>query len=157
MSEQMKVYDWDDEITTDGQETPESVLLPDGNYPFEVIKVEKGNYDGSRSIPPCNCVKVFLRVDGGELGKSLCVETLYLCEKMEWKAASFFRAIGLKKHGEPIRWRQIDHAPGERGRCQVYVDTYTGQNGEERKNNKIRRFFDPEEQAPQKAYKRGSF
>lgn len=154
---EMRVYDWDDEITTDGYASEESVVLPKGNYPFEVIKTEKFFYDGKGSLPACNAVKVYLRVDGGDLGKALCVENLYLCEKMEWKAASFFRSIGLKKHGEPIKWRLIDHADGERGRCSIYVDTYTS-NGQERQNNKIDRFFDPSEPAaPKKTFTKGSF
>ena len=35
MAEEIKVYDWDDMITDDGQETYESVVLPEGKYPFE--------------------------------------------------------------------------------------------------------------------------
>jgi len=158
MAEQMKTYDWDDEITNDGQESYESVLLPEGNYPFEVIKVEKAYYDGSDKLPPCHLAKVFIRVDGGDLGSSLCVENLYLCEKTEWKAAAFLRSVGLKKHGEPIAWRKLsDNAVGETGRCKIYVDTYKGKNGDEMKINKIDRFFDKEEQAPKKEFTKGKF
>lgn len=156
MSEQMKTYGWDDDIIEDGGESLESVLLPEGNYPFEVIKVEKGWYDGSKTIPACNMAKVFLRIDGGERGKGLVVENLYLCERMIWKVSAFFRAVGLKKHGEAVNTRMFDHCAGEHGRCQIYVDTYTV-GVEERQNNKLRRFFDPEETAPQRAYKKGSF
>lgn len=158
MSEiQMKTYDWDDDIVEDGGESLESVLLPEGNYPFEVVKVEKTWYDGSKTIPPCNMAKVFLRVDGGERGKGLVVENLYLCERMIWKVSAFFRSIGMKKHGEPVNARQFDHCQGEHGRCQIFVDTYTTQNGEQRQNNKLRRFFDPEEAGPQRAFKKGAF
>lgn len=151
-----KVYDFDDMITTDGEESYESVVLPEGNYPFEVIKTEKAFYDGSSKMPPCNMVKVFIRVDGGELGKALAVENLYLCEKTEWKAAAFLRSVGLKKHGEPIQWKRLTQADGESGRCQVYVDEYEGKNGKV-KSNKIRRFFDPEERTAKKAFKKGDF
>ena len=64
-NENLKTYDWDDvtELTEEqergGQET---TVLPDGKYPFEVIKVEKGWYDGGAKIPACNMAKVFLRV-----------------------------------------------------------------------------------------------
>lgn len=146
MSEtEMKVFDWDDEIINDGDGSEESVVLPEGNYPFEVVKAEKSFYQPGpkSSLPPCNMVKVFLRVDGGDLGKSLVVENLYLCESMEWKGAAFFRSIGMKKHDEPIKWRQIDHVDGERGRCRIRVDTFTGKDGKERQNNKLDRFFDP--------------
>jgi hypothetical protein len=75
---------------------------------------------------------------------------------MEWKAAAFFRSVGLKKHDEPIKWRMIDHCDGERGRCQIRVDKFTGNDGQERENNKLVRFFD-KEAAPAKKWSKGSF
>ena len=157
MAENMKVYDWDDEITNDGEESFETELLPAGNYNFEVIKVEKGFFDGSEKLPPCNKATVYLRIDGGELGTGLCVEQLFLCEKCEWKAAAFMRSIGLKKHDEPIPWRQLTHCDGETGRCKILVDEFKSNNGELRRNNKIDKFYDKEDQAPKKEFKRGAF
>ena len=101
--------------------------------------------------------KVYLRVDGGELGKALCVENIYLLERLEWKAAAFLRSIGLKKHGEPIAWRQLVHCDGEKGRCRVYVDEYKGRDGETKQSNKVKNFFDKEEQKPKKEFKKGAF
>ena len=153
-----KILSWDDEIQNDGEFSgEESVVLPEGNYDFEVSKTEQAWYDGSQKIPACNMAKVYLRVDGGELGKSLCVENIYLLERLEWKAAAFLRSIGLKKHGEPIAWRQLVHCDGEKGRCHVYVDEYTGRDGETRQSNKIKNFFDKEEQKPKKEFKKGAF
>jgi hypothetical protein len=152
-----KILGWDDEIQSDGEYSgEESVVLPEGNYDFEVIKTEQAWYDGSAKIPACNMAKVFLRVDGGELGKALCVENIYLLERLEWKAAAFLRAIGLKKHGEPIAWRQLTQCDGEKGRCKIYVDDYK-KDGETRQSNKVRNFYDKEEQPPKKAYKKGAF
>ena len=157
-NEENKVIGWDDEIQNDGEYSgEESVVLPEGNYPFEVIKTDQAWYDGSAKIPACNMAKVFLRIDGGELGKALCVENIYLLEKLEWKAAAFLRSIGLKKHGEPIAWRQLVHCDGETGRCKIYVDEYKGRDGDMKQSNKIRSFFDKEEQAPKKAFKKGAF
>ena len=153
-----KVLGWDDEIQSDGEYSgEETVVLPEGNYDFEVIKTEQAWYDGSKKIPACNMAKVFLRVDGGELGKALCVENIYLLERLEWKAASFLRAIGLKKHGEPIAWRKLIHCDGETGRCHIYVDEYEGNDGKTKTSNKVKNFFDKEEQAPKKAFKKGAF
>ena len=153
-----KILGWDDEIQNDGEYSgEETTVLPDGKYPFEVIKTEQAWYDGSAKIPACNMAKVFLRIDGGELGKALCVENIYLLERLEWKAAAFLRSIGLKKHGEPIAWRQLVHCDGETGRCQIYVDEYVGKDGTKKQSNKIKNFFDKEEQAPKKAYKKGDF
>lgn len=157
MSEEVKVIDWDDEIVNDGEYSgEETVVLPEGNYPFEVIKTEKAWYDGSDKLPACNMAKVFLRIDGGELGKALCVEQIFLLDRLEWKAAAFLRSIGLKKHGEPVAWRQLTHCDGETGRCHIYVDTYK-KGDEEKQSNKVKNFFDKEEQAPKKAFKKGSF
>lgn len=161
MADNERIIDWDDEITNDGDFSgEETVVLPEGNYPFEVIKTEQIWYDGSAKVPACNMAKVYLRIDGGDLGTSLCVENIYLLEKMEWKAAAFLRSIGLKKHGEKTVWRKLLHCDGERGRCKIYVDKYT-KDGEEKKSNKIKTFFDKdeskEEQAPKKAFKKGAF
>jgi hypothetical protein len=152
-----KVLGWDDEIRNDGEYSgEENVILPEGNYDFEVIKTEKAWFDGSAKIPACNMAKVYLRIDGGELGKALCVENIYLLERLEWKAAAFLRAIGLKKHGEPIAWRQLTQCDGEKGRCKIYVDDYK-KDGETRQSNKVKNFYDKEEQPPKKAYKKGAF
>lgn len=156
-NEEVKVYDWDDEITNDGYESTEVVTLPEGNYPFKVIKVDKSFYDGSSKIPPCNMAKVTMLIDGGELGNGMCTENLYLTEKQEWKAAQFLRSIGLKKHGEPVKWRLIADCTGEEGRCRVIVDKFTDKNNNERENNKVDKYFDKEEQAPKKEFKRGAF
>ena len=157
-NENEKIIGWDDEILNDGEySSEENVVLPEGNYDFEVIKTEQAWFDGSQKIPACNMAKVVLRVDGGELGKALCVENIYLLERLEWKAAAFLRAIGLKKHGEPIAWRQLVHCDGERGRCHVYVDEFTGRDGETKQSNKVKNFFDKDEQKPKKEFKRGAF
>lgn len=167
MSEmEQKVFDWDDEIIDDGQSTPETVILPAGNYDFTVIKTEKGFFQPKPGgkIPACNKVDVYLRLDGGELGTGFAVQTLFLCEKQAWKAAAFFRALGMRKHDEPLRWRDIEHVDGEHGRCKVYVDSYES-NGQTRQNNKVDRFYDPDDSkitptpapAPKKAWQKGAF
>ena len=49
-----KVLGWDDEIQNDGEYSgEESVILPEGNYDFEVIKTEKSFYQpGPKSSLP---------------------------------------------------------------------------------------------------------
>lgn len=159
--EKMKVFDWDDvSAITEEEERggAETTVLPDGKYPFEVIKVEKAYYDGSAKIPACNMAKVYMRIDGGELGMGLVVENIYLVDKFQWKAAAFLRSIGLKKHGEDIQWRKLVQCDGERGRCEIYVDEYEKKDGSGKgQSNKLRRFFDKEEEPPKKAFKKGAF
>lgn len=155
---EQKAMDWDDVIKDDGEYSgEETVVLPEGNYPFEVIKTEKSWYDGSSKIPACNMAKVYLRVDGGELGKTLCVENIYLLDRLEWKAAAFLRSVGMKKHGEPTQWRKLVQCDGESGRCHVYVDEYTGRDGQTKQSNKVKNFFDKEEEKPKKAFTKGDF
>ena len=43
--------DWNDTIEKDGDEF---VLLPEGDYDFEVISFERGRHPGSEKLPPCN-------------------------------------------------------------------------------------------------------
>ena len=105
MADELKTYDCDDEVElTEDQERggQETTILPDGKYPFEVIKTEKHFYDGGAKIPPCNMAKVFLRIDGGELGTSLVVENIYLAEGFEWKAGAFLRSIGIRSHVDKL-------------------------------------------------------
>ncbi len=159
-NDEMRTFDWDDVSTITEEEErggTESVVLPDGKYPFEVIKVEKAYYDGSAKIPACNMAKIYMRVDGGELGTGLVVENIYLAEKFQWKAAAFLRSIGLKKHGEDIQWKKLVQCDGEKGRCEIYVDEYEGRDGKTHTSNKLRKFFDKEEEAPKKAFKKGAF
>ena len=159
-AEEMKVFDWDDVSSITEEEErggAETTVLPEGKYPFEVIKVEKAYYDGSAKIPACNMAKVYMRIDGGELGNGLVVENIYLVDKFQWKAAAFLRSIGLKKHGEDIQWRKLVQCDGETGRCEIYVDEYEGRDGQTKQSNKLRKFFDKEEEAPKKAFKKGAF
>ena len=159
-NENLKTYDWDDvaELTEDQERGgAETVVLPDGKYPFEVIKTEKQWYDGGSKIPACHMAKVFLRVDGGELGTGLVVENIYLAEGFEWKAGAFLRSVGIRQHGDKLEFRKLLQVDGEKGRCEIYVDNYTGRDGKTHQSNKLRKFFDKEEEAPKKAFKKGAF
>ena len=50
------------------------------------------------------------------------------------------------------------HADLQRGRCEIYVDEYEKKDGSGKgQSNKLRRFFDKEEEAPKKAFKKGAF
>ena len=159
-NENLTTYDWDDEVElTEDQERggQETTILPDGKYPFEVLRVEKHFYDGGAKIPPCNMAKVFLIVDGGEMGKSLVVENIFLAEGYEWKAGAFLRSIGIRSHGDKLEFSKLLHCDGERGRCEIFTDEYEGRDGNTKKSNKLKKFFDKEEEAPKKAFKKGAF
>ena len=62
---------------------------------------------------------------------------------MEGLLSTFFRGIGQKKKGEPLRmnWPSV---PGSTGRCKIGTRTYTGN-----EYNDIKKFY-PKDEAPQK-------
>ena len=68
-------FGWDDEIQND---SPDLVLLPEGEYPFEVTKFERQRHPGSAKLPPCAMALLTIQVDGGEKGRSVVTHRLYL-------------------------------------------------------------------------------
>jgi hypothetical protein len=50
MSTTGREYSWDDQIEKDS----EFILLPEGDYDFEVMSFERGRHAGSDKLPPCN-------------------------------------------------------------------------------------------------------
>lgn len=136
MSEFEKEFDWNDEIAAENEFT----TLPEGDYDFEVVKFERGRSKGSEKIPPSNMAILTLRVSD-EKQSAVIMDYLVLHSKLEWKLSQFFLSVGLKKHGEPLKmdWSKVQ---GAKGRCKVFVDNYTNDKGEERKTNKISKYYD---------------
>ncbi len=145
MSEYIEEHElsWDSAIEKD---TPEFILLPEGDYDFTVTKFERGRHNGSAKLPPCNKAVIYLSIETPE-GNAVIQHQLFLHTKTEGMLSAFFTAIGQKKKGEKItmNWNAV---VGAKGRCKVYIDSWTGNNGEERKSNKIRKFYEPEEVKP---------
>lgn len=134
-------FGWEDEINEEGREWQP---LPEGDYDFTVAKIERARFNGSERMQPCNMAKVTVTVWGAEDSIDI-TENLFLCNKMEWKLSQFFLSIGLKKHGEPLRMNW-NAAVGKRGKCRVYIDTYTKKDGSEGASNKIKKFYAYDEQ-----------
>lgn len=127
---------WDDEITNDSSYD----LLEEGDYQFTVTAFERARFPGSVKIPPCNKAVLTLSVEcpGGPASVKY---DLILYSTMEWKLSEFFRAIGQKKHGEPLRprWNEV---VGSRGRGHFKPRTYTKKDGSEGKANDVEKFYD---------------
>ena len=68
-------FGWDDEIQND---SPDLVLLPEGEYPFEVTKFERQRHPGSAKLPPCAMALLTIQIDGGEKGPSVVTHRLNL-------------------------------------------------------------------------------
>lgn len=119
MSEEVKVFDWDDEIQDDGAPQKEFVTLEEGDYEFEVHKFERGSYTpkpGAKT-PACNQAIMTLKVTTDE-GDCYIKDNFPLASTMEWKISSFFRAVGLKQHGEKLKMQWTDSI-GTKGRAHI--------------------------------------
>lgn len=129
-------YGWEDEIVNEGSDF---VLLSEGDYDFTVAKVERARHNGSEKVPPCNMAKVTFTIWGAE-DKTEITENFFLCNKFEWKLSALFLALGMKKHGKPLKmnWSAV---PGAKGKCHVYIDSYKKKDGSDGQSNKIKKFY----------------
>ena len=89
---------WDDEFTNEQQEF---VLLPEGEYPFEVTQMERARYEGGAKLPPCSMAKLTLRIYGGAKGDTTVTHRLYLHTKTQGLLGAFFESIGQCKRAKP--------------------------------------------------------
>ncbi len=128
---------WDDEISND---SGGFVLLEEGDYTFTVTAFERARFPGSAKIPPCNKAVLTLTVESSK-GTASVRYDLILYSTLEWKLSEFFRAIGQKKHGEPLRprWNEL---VGSRGRGHFKPRTYTKKDGSEGTANDVEKFYD---------------
>ena len=134
---------WDEQITKEGSEF---VLLPEGEYDFEVKSFTRGRHTGSAKLPPCN--KAILKIEVTDGQRTAVIEhNLFLHTKVEGLLSQFFIAIGQKKHGEPLNmnWNSVI---GAKGRCKVRVDEWKGNDGRDYKSNKIASFLEPKNVQP---------
>lgn len=136
-NEVMNELDWNSEISHDSEFT----LLPDGEYDFTVKKFDRARHNGSDKLPPCNKAVLTIEVTDGTK-KTTIEHNLFLHQKTEGFLCEFFTSIGQRKHGEPLRmnWPAV---VGAKGRCKVYVDKWTGRDGQPKETNKIKKFVAP--------------
>jgi hypothetical protein len=126
---------WDDAIENDGQDF---VVLPEGDYDFEVIDFERGRHPGSEKLPPCNKAVVHIKIQGPE-GVSIIRHQLFLHTNTEGLLCAFFTGIGQRKKGEKVtmNWNKV---VGSKGRAKVGIRKHEG-----KEYNEIRKFYEPEE------------
>lgn len=131
---------WDGYVEQDGMDY---VTLPEGDYDFTVTSVERGMYSGSDKIDACDMVTLELTIDQKGVGRSVVKENIYLDTSVEWKISAFLRSIGKKKHGERAQMNWLSYQ-NLKGRAHLVVNTYIGQDGKTRTNNKVQKFLDPQ-------------
>lgn len=135
------VFDWDSPIpyTESG-----FTLLPDGDYPFTVTAFERGQHNGSAKLPPCPKAILTLEVDGGDAGRATVTHNLFLHGRCAGLITEFLVSVGLMQPGEDlarIPWNKVE---GSHGVCTLGVREWTGNDGEKRKSNQVRRFLRPQ-------------
>lgn len=154
MENMEREFDWNDSIENDGQEF---ILLPEGDYNFEVTEFERARHGGSEKLPPCNKAVLTIKLIAGD-GQSASVKhNLFLHSKTEGMLCAFFTSIGQRKKGEKIsmNWNAV---VGSCGRCKVKIRNWTGKDGEQKQSNEISRFYEPlEGQQTGTKWKAGSF
>lgn len=130
---------WDSSFVA---EESQFTTLKDGDYPFEVTKIERKMYDGnSQKIPNgAPYAEVSLRFNGGEQGNTTVTERLYLLKSLAWKLTEFFGSIGQAPVvGQPFKpnWNVV---VGSHGIATLTIHKYTGRDGQERSNNQVKKF-----------------
>lgn len=141
---------WEDTIEHD---SPDFVILPEGDYDFEIIDFERGRHNGSEKLPPCNKAVLHVKVEGKE-GTAIIKHNLFLHSKTEGILCAFFAGIGQRKKGERLKmnWNTV---VGSKGRCQVGTRKWINDEGKEITMNQIKKFYEPDTQ--QTMFTPGSF
>lgn len=129
-------FGWDDEI----EKEDAFVLLPEGDYWFKIMKVDKGRYDGGAKISACPKAIVEFEVTSHDGSTVTLTENFLLHQKMEWKLSQFFASVGMKQKGEKLRMNWSPALIGKTGICKVVVNTYQ-KDGTEHKNNRIDKLY----------------
>ncbi|WP_433958791.1 hypothetical protein [Cytobacillus horneckiae] len=132
---------WDDEIEKDGSDF---ILLPEGDYNFTVAKFERARFQGSAKMPACNQAKLELTVHSPDHGDVTIFHNLFLHTKTEGLLSNFFAGIGQKKKGEKLRmnWGTVI---GSKGRLKLEVNNFKGNDGSDKTNNQVKKFYPYEE------------
>ena len=139
-----QALDWDADF--EAQETDRSPILPDGDYRFEIAKVERGRHNGQGKIPACNKATVTFRVFSPQ-GDVTIKENYYLLNE-DWRIrmmTSFFASIGLAdkatvESGDRIKPVWSNEIVGRRGVCHVAPRTYQ-KDGQDYQTNNLKYLY----------------
>lgn len=133
-------YSWDTPI--EDVPEPEFTVLPEGDYDFTVLKVERSRTKEKPGSPACNMAILTLQAKAPDGQTVTVTDYLVLRSSLQWKLSQFFKAIGQMPEGAKnfrMNWGAV---PGAHGRCHLYVDEWQPSNGgEKRKNNKVKSYL----------------
>lgn len=127
--------DWNGTIEHDA---PEFTVLPEGDYDFQVVELERARHAGSAKLPPCNKAIVHIRIEDGQ-GVAVIKHNLFLHSRCEGLLCDFFAGIGQRQKGErkAMDWSRV---VGAHGRAKIGIRTYS-KDGREYKANEIKKFY----------------
>lgn len=139
-----QAMDWDADF--EAQESDRNPILPEGDYRFEIAKVERGRHNGQGKIPACNKATVTFRVFSPQ-GDVTIKENYYLLNE-DWRIrmmTSFFASIGLAdratvESGGRIRPNWSNEIVGRRGVCHVAPRTYQ-KDGQDYQTNNLKYLY----------------
>jgi hypothetical protein len=136
--------DWNSPIENDG---PEFILLPEGDYDFEVVTFERGRHNGSEKLPPCPKAVVHIKINTPEGTTTTIKHNLFLHSITEGMLCAFFAGIGQRKKGEKLtmNWNTV---PGSKGRAKIGIRNFTADDGKTLQFNEIKKFYEPPEVTP---------
>lgn len=130
---------WDSQIEND---SPDYIILPEGEYDFTVKSFERGRHNGSDKVGPCPKAILTLGIDTQQ-GEATVRKELLLHSKLEGLLCEFFTCIGQRTHGQRVtmNWNAV---PGAHGRCKIGTRVYNGN-----QYNEVKKFLEPAAPHPQ--------
>ena len=131
-----RALDPDDVIRNDGLE-----YVKEGSYAFMITDIGGRMFAGSEKTPRCPEIVLTALVDT-DVGIVESKIYLQLYRSLEWKLADFFRCIGLKKPGEPMKM-DWEKTIGCTGRAYFCPESYFDKYNQKRIALNLVKFFDP--------------
>lgn len=141
---QGNALDWDAEFSA--EERNQNPLLPEGDYWFEIMKLERGRHPGSEKTPPCNKATVTFKILAPQ-GEVVLTEQYFVID-LGWarqKNTALFASIGLASQADveakrPIKPHWSNEIAGQRGVCHIAPRTYM-KDGQEHKTNDLKYLY----------------
>lgn len=140
-----KELGWDEEV----EKGEEFTLLEPGDYDFTIETFERGRYEGSDKVPPCNRALLKVLATNGK-DSTVISESLLLYDKMQWKLAEFFLSIGAEELEGRVRmnWNMVPQATGR-----ATIEVRTDPKDSSKKYNHVKKWLPKKK----KDYKAGAF
>jgi hypothetical protein len=137
MSIEGRELGWDDVIEKD---SPEFVIIPEGDYDFEVVNFERARHNGSDKLPPCNKAIIYIKIDAPQ-GTTTIKHNLFLHTITEGMLCAFFTSIGQRKKGEKLtmNWNKV---VGSKGKVKIGIRKWTNDEGKDMQSNEVKKFYE---------------